>query len=107
MRESGALGPYSQSPMPIRTSQAGMSDTSGWSHTSWIEPFEFERGESRDHDAMSQLRNSISSVPSARENLYSSWRSDMSYAPTENSLREIPEEPQPVHGKHSENWPLP
>lgn len=31
---------------------------SGLSHTSWIEPFEFERPESRAQDAMSQLRQS-------------------------------------------------
>lgn len=110
-RESGALGPWhshmSQSSMPFRPSYAP-SGMTGMSHSSWIDPFDFERPELRDQDAMSQLRQSI--YPSSDDGRIvfphqPSRRSEMSFTETDlSSLRGLPEEPQEMHV--AENWPL-
>jgi hypothetical protein len=55
-RESGALGPWAA---PAAQSRA--SGLSQMSHSSWIEPFPFEKPELRDQDAISELRRSIHS----------------------------------------------
>ena len=55
-RESDTLGPWAA---PAAQSRA--SGLSQMSHSSWIEPFPFEKPEARDQDAMSELRRSIHS----------------------------------------------
>ena len=112
-RESGTLGPW-QSPTPqSRASQASTPfrpsyAPSGLSHTSWIDPFEFERPEMQDQDAMSQLRNSIYSNPDSGTIVHghpTSRRSEMSFAGTDlSSLGGLPEQQQATYSR--ENWPL-
>jgi hypothetical protein len=55
-RESGALGR-----LQSQRSQSRASGLSQMSRNSWIDPFEFEKPELRDQDAISQLRQSIHS----------------------------------------------
>lgn len=52
-RESGTLGPWAP--------QSRNSGLSQMSHSSWIEPFPFEKPDARDRDALSEFRRSIHS----------------------------------------------
>ena len=49
-----------QTAMKFRLADGETSTTSTWTQESWIQPFDFERAEIRDRDAISELSRSIS-----------------------------------------------
>lgn len=100
-RESDTLGPWAANAAKSRNS--GLSQMS---HSSWIEPFPFEKPEARDRDAISELRRSIHSSGSeySQDGIgdgSGKKSSTESPAKTTRSTRETPWPPQSNNGNEA------
>ena len=77
-----------QTAMNFRLADGETSATSTWTQESWIQPFDFERAEIRDRDAISELSRSISVYRASTQR--SSRIFDQPPSPLDNVPPEVP-----------------